>query len=61
LEENLIAGVKGVWRRGAAMERCCGQVAMDYADHVKLWWGVELLISLLKDTNEFYFVLKFHV
>jgi hypothetical protein len=43
------------------MERCCGQAAMVCADHVNLWWGVELLIPLLKHTNEFYFVLKFHV
>ncbi len=30
------------------MERCCGQAAMVHADHVNLWWGVELLIPLLK-------------
>ena len=30
------------------MERCCGQAAMVHADHVNSWWGVELLIPLLK-------------
>jgi hypothetical protein len=42
------------------MERCCGQAAMVHADHVNLWWGVELLIliPLLKHTNEFYFCVK---
>jgi hypothetical protein len=43
------------------MEPCCGQAAMVRADHVNLWWGVELLIPLFKHSNEFYFVLKFHV
>jgi hypothetical protein len=43
------------------MERCCGQATMVHADHVNSWWGVEILIPLLKHTNEFYFVLKFHV
>ena len=33
------------------MERCCGQVAMVHADHVNLWWGVEILIPLLKHTK----------
>jgi hypothetical protein len=46
---------------GAAMEHCCGQAAMVHADHVNSWWGVELLVPLLKYTNEFYFALKFHV
>ena len=40
------------------MECCCGQAAMVHADHVNLWWGVELLIPLLKHTNEFYFCVK---
>ena len=43
------------------MERCHGQAAMVCADHVNSWWGVELLIPLLKHTNKIYFVLKFHV
>jgi hypothetical protein len=38
------------------MEHCRGQATMVCADHVNSWWGVELLISLLKHTNEFYFV-----
>ena len=40
------------------MERCCGQAAMVHADHVNSWWGVELLIPLLKHTTEFYFCVK---
>ena len=40
------------------MEHCCGQAIMVHADHVNLWWGVELLIPLLKQTNEFYFCVK---
>ncbi len=40
------------------MERCCGQAAMVHADHVNSWWGIELLIPLLKHTNEFYFCVK---
>ncbi len=40
------------------MEGCCGQAAMVHADHVNSWWGVELLIPLLKLTNEFYFCVK---
>ncbi len=40
------------------MERCCGQAAMVHADHVNSWWGVELLIPLLKHTNECYFCVK---
>jgi len=43
------------------MERCCGQAAMVRADHVNSWWGVEQLIPLLKQTNGFCAVLKFHV
>ncbi len=43
------------------MERCHEQAAMVCADHVNSWWGVELLIPLLKHTNKFYFVLKFHL
>ena len=35
------------------MERCCGQAAMVHGDHVNSWWGVELLIPLLKNANEF--------
>jgi hypothetical protein len=31
---------------------------MVHADHVNSWWGVELLIPLLKHTNEFYFCVK---
>ncbi len=54
----MIAGVKGVWRRGATMERCCGQAAMVHADHVNSWWGVELLIPLLKHTKYYYFCVK---
>jgi hypothetical protein len=38
------------------MERCCGQAAIVCADHVNLWWGVDLLIPLLTHTDEFYFV-----
>ena len=38
------------------MERCCGQAAMVLEDHVNSWWGVEILIPLLKHTIEFYFV-----
>jgi hypothetical protein len=30
------------------MEHCCGQATMVHADHVNSWWGVELLIPLLK-------------
>jgi hypothetical protein len=41
------------------MERCCGQAAMVYADHVNWWWGFELLIPLLKHTK--YFFCKIHV
>jgi hypothetical protein len=37
------------------MERCRGQAAMVHADHVNSWWGVELLIPLLKHTNYYYF------
>ena len=37
------------------MERCCGQAAMVHADHVNSWWGVELLIPLLKHTKYYYF------
>ena len=37
------------------MERCCGQAAMVHADHVNSWWGVELLIPLLKYTKYYYF------
>jgi hypothetical protein len=37
------------------MERCCGQAAMVHEDHVNLWWGVELLIPLLKHTKYYYF------
>ena len=40
------------------MERCYGQAAMVHADHVNSWWGVELLISLLKHTNEIYICVK---
>ena len=40
------------------MERCCGQAAMVHADHVNSWWGVELLLPLLKHTNEFYLCVK---
>ena len=43
------------------MERCCGQATMVHVDHVNLWCKVELLIPLLKHTNESYFVFKFHV
>jgi hypothetical protein len=35
------------------MERCWGQAIMVCLDHVNPWWGVELLIPLLKHTNEF--------
>ncbi len=37
------------------MERCCGQAAMVHADHVNSWWGVELLIPLLKHIKYYYF------
>jgi len=37
------------------MERCCGQAAMVHADLVNSWWGVELLIPLLKHTKYYYF------
>ncbi len=37
------------------MERCLGQAAMVLADHVNLWWGVELLIPLLKHNRYYYF------
>ena len=40
------------------MEHCCGQAAMVHADHVNSWWGVELLIPLLKHTKYFYFSVK---
>ncbi len=40
------------------MERCCGQAAMVHADHVNSWWGVELLIPLLKHTKYYYFCVK---
>jgi len=41
------------------MERCCGQAAMVLADHdVNSWWGVELLIPLLKHTKYYYFCVK---
>ena len=43
------------------MERCHGQAAMVHADHVNLWWGVELLIPLLKHTKYYYFLCKIHV
>jgi hypothetical protein len=43
------------------MERCCGHATMVCADRVNLCWGVELMTPLLKHTNVFYFVLKFHV
>ncbi len=43
------------------MEHCGGQAAMILVDHYNLWWGVKQLIPLLKHTNEFYFVWKFHV
>ena len=32
--------------------------AMVHADHVNLWWGVELQIPLLKHTKYFYFCVK---
>ena len=38
------------------MERYCGQAVMVHADHINLWWGVELLIPLLKHTKYFFFV-----
>ncbi len=34
---------------------------MVHADHVNLWWGVELLIPLLKHTKYYYFLCKIHV
>jgi hypothetical protein len=37
------------------MEHCCGQAAMVHADHVNSWWGVEILIPLLKHTKYYYF------
>ena len=40
------------------MERCRGQAAMVHADHVNSWWGVELLIPLLKHTKYYYFCVK---
>ncbi len=40
------------------MERCRGQAAMVHADHVNSWWGVELLIPLLKHTEYYYFCVK---
>jgi hypothetical protein len=43
------------------MEHCCGQAAMVHADHVNSWWGVELLIPLLKHTKYYYFWLIVHV
>ncbi len=33
-----------------------GGATMVRTDHVNSWWGVELLIPLLKHTNEIYFV-----
>jgi hypothetical protein len=36
-----------------AIECCYGQAAMVPADHLNLWWGVELIIPLLKHTNDF--------
>jgi hypothetical protein len=39
-----------------ATERYHGQAAMVCADLINLWWGVELLVPLLKHTNDFYFV-----
>jgi hypothetical protein len=56
LVKNWVASDKGVWRRGAAMERCRGEATMVHMDHISSWWGVELLIPLLKHTNEFYLV-----
>jgi hypothetical protein len=38
-----------------AKERCHGQAAMVLADHINSWWGVELLIPLLKHTKWYYF------
>jgi hypothetical protein len=38
------------------MKRCRGQAAMVLADHVNLWWGVELLIPLLNILNTIIFV-----
>ncbi len=38
-----------------------GKAAMVHVDHLNSWWGVDLLIPMLKHTNEFYFVWKFHV
>jgi hypothetical protein len=43
------------------MESCCGQAAMVHADHVNSWWGVELLIPLLKHNKYYYFLCKIHV
>jgi hypothetical protein len=40
------------------MEGCPGQTAMVLADHVNLWWGVELLIPLLKHTDYYYFCVE---
>jgi len=40
------------------MERCCGQAAMVHADHANSWWGVELLIPLLKHIKYYYFCVK---
>ena len=40
------------------MEHCRGQAAMVHADHVNSWWGVELLIPLLKHTKYYYFCVK---
>jgi len=40
-----------IWRRAGAKDCCCRQAAMVLADHVNLWWGVELLIPLLKHTK----------
>jgi len=37
------------------MEHCCGQAVMVHADHANSWWGVELLIALLKHTKYYYF------
>ncbi len=34
---------------------------MVHADHVNSWWGVELLIPLLKHTKYYYFLCKIHV
>jgi len=51
----MFAGDEGVWRRAGAKDCCRGQAAMVLADHVNSWWGVELLIPLLKPTKRYYF------